>query len=654
MTPSRAMVPADLTRIRFVSDAQVSPDGRTIAFVVTTLSEERDEYLSQIWLVDAAGGEARRFTAGPRRDTAPRWSPDGTRLAFVSEREAKKKGQLYVMPVTGGEPMRLTDLRHGVSAAEWSPDGARLAFVSRVGGWVEPESEEEKQKSRPPHVVTTLKYRFNGEGFTYDRRPQIFTVAAAGGELRQVTEGDYDHADPAWIPDGRGLVFASARHDGRDHDDASDIWLVPAEGGAPRRLTRTLGPAGHPAVSPAGDTVAYLGRASRNAFGRNIRLFTVPVAGGEPVCRTEGLDRSCGPLGVRPVWSGDGRALTIAAEDQGTLGLFRVEAAGAPPRRIVSGERVVGSYSASRDGAVLAFTASEPGAPAELFVCGADGGGERRLTDLNRAFTREVALARPERFRFERAGFTVDAWIMKPHGFEPGRKYPLLLNVHGGPHAQYGYPFFDEFQVQAGAGYGVLYANPRGSQGYGEAFAAAVVGDWGGGDAADVQATLDEALRRFDWIDPERLGLLGGSYGGFMTSWIVGHSKRFRAACSERAVNVQTSMFGTSDIGFAFNQVELGGVLPWEDMAKYLERSPLTYAKDITTPLLILHSEDDLRCPIEQAEQLFVALKTLRREVVFVRFPDENHELTRSGKPRHRLERFRILLEWFAKYLRAA
>ncbi|HJV57744.1 MAG TPA: S9 family peptidase, partial [Methylomirabilota bacterium] len=619
---------------------------------VTTLSEERDEYLSQIWLVDAAGGEPRRFTAGPRRDTVPRWSPDGTRLAFVSERDAKQQGQLYVMPVAGGEPTRLTDLRHGVSAPEWSPDGTRLAFVSRVGGWVEPESEEEKRKSRPPRVITTLKYRFNGEGFTYDRRPQIFTVGADGGEPRQLTEGDYDHADPTWSPDGRTLAFAAARHDERDHDDASDIWLVPAEGGAPRRLTDTRGPAGHPAFSPAGDMVAYLGRASRNAFGRNIRLFTVPVAGGAPRCRTEGFDRSCGPLGVPPLWSADGRAVTLAAEDQGTLGLFRVEVGGGPPRCLVGGERVVGSYSASRDGSVLAFTASDPGAPSALFVCGADGGGERQLTDFNREWTREVTLARPERFRFERAGFTVDAWIMKPHGFEPGRRYPLLLNVHGGPHAQYGYPFFDEFQVQAGAGYGVLYANPRGSQGYGEAFTSAVVGDWGGGDAADVQAALDEALRRFDWIDPERLGLLGGSYGGFMTSWIVGHSKRFRAACSERAVNVQTSMFGTSDIGFVFNQVELGGILPWEDTAKYLERSPLTYAKDITTPLLILHSEDDLRCPIEQAEQLFVALKTLRREVVFVRFPDENHELTRSGKPRHRLERFRILLEWFAKHLR--
>jgi dipeptidyl aminopeptidase/acylaminoacyl peptidase len=241
--------------------------------------------------------------------------------------------------------------------------------------------------------------------------------------------------------------------------------------------------------------------------------------------------------------------------------------------------------------------------------------------------------------------------VMRPPGFVAGRRYPALLNVHGGPHAQYGHGFFDEFQVYAGAGYVVIYANPRGSQGYGEAFAQAVVGDWGGGDYADVMAVLDEAIARCPLIDAERLGILGGSYGGFLTSWTVGHTTRFKAACSERAVNCQYTMFGTSDIGHSFNMVELGGTLPWEDMARYVERSPLTYAKDIVTPLLIIHSEDDLRCPIEQAEQLFVALKKLRREVRFVRFPGENHEMSRSGKPRHRLERFRHILDWFAGHL---
>jgi len=262
-----------------------------------------------------------------------------------------------------------------------------------------------------------------------------------------------------------------------------------------------------------------------------------------------------------------------------------------------------------------------------------------------------VALSAPERFRFTRAGFELDVWVMRPAGFVAGQRYPTLLNIHGGPHAQYGHNFFDEFQVYAGAGYAVVYTNPRGSQGYGESFAQAVVGDWGGGDYADVMAALDEALARHPFIDPDRLGVLGGSYGGFLTSWTVGHTKRFKAACSERAVNCQYTMFGTSDIGHSFNVVELGGPLPWEDMARYIERSPLTYAKDIATPLLILHSEDDLRCPIEQAEQLFVALKKLGREVRFVRFPGENHEMSRSGKPRHRLERFRHILEWFSTHL---
>jgi dipeptidyl aminopeptidase/acylaminoacyl peptidase len=648
--PRRPMTPQDITRIVWVSDPRISPDGARVAFVATTLSEEKDEYLSQIWMVDTTGGAPRRFTAGPKRDTEPRWSPDGLRLAFVSEREAKKKGQLYVMPADGGEPTRLTDLKAGVSNPVWSPDGTRLCFVSRVGGWEEPESDEEKQKSKPARVITTLKYKLNAEGFTYDRRPHLFVVAAEGGTPRQITDGDFADADPAWSPDGRLIAFTSARHEDRDHDDASDIWLVDAEGGPARRMTDSAGPAGLASFSPDGRTLAYLGRRQVNDIGGNMRVFAISVEGGAPVCLTSAFDRSCGPLAVRPFWSPDGLAVTFASEDQGALSLFRVETSGhAWPERVIGGDRVITGFAAALDGQ-LTFAATDAVTPAEVFIAGADGSGERQLTDLNGPWRAEVALSRPERFRFTRAGFEIDGWVMKPPGSAPEAMHPALLNIHGGPHAQYGHGFFDEFQVYAGAGYAVIYTNPRGSQGYGEAFTRAVIRDWGGGDYADVMAALDEALRRHDVIDGDRLGVMGGSYGGFLTSWIVGHSGRFKAACSERAVNDQWGMFGTSDIGHLFNVIELG-VPPWEDASTYLDQSPVSYARDVTTPLLIIHSEDDLRCPMGQAEQLFAALKKLRKDVAFVRFPDENHELSRSGKPRHRLARFQFILDWFAKYL---
>ncbi len=656
MPEQRGMTPQDLTRIRFVSDPQISPDGRRVAFVVTTLSEERDEYLANIWVVDTAGGAPRRFTSGPKRDTAPRWSPDGHRLAFLSEREGRKKAQLYLMPADGGEPVRLTDLRHGVSAPAWSPDGARLAFISKGGGWGGPGSEEERAKSKPARVITTLKYRLNGEGFIYDRRPHVFVVTVDGGAPHQLTDGDFADGDPAWSPDGRLVAFTSARHAGRDYDQAADVWVVSPDGGEPRRVTDTAGPVALPAFSPDGQAIAYLGHRHGNDVGRNLRVYAEAVEGGPPVCLTAELDRTCQPFfaSVGPVWTRTG-FIHFAAEDQGDVSVYRVApgSGGTPagPTPVVTGARQVTGLSVSTDGAWLAFTATDPVSPPEIHVCRADGTGERRLTDENAAWMAEVRLSAPERLRFTRAGFTVDGWVMKPSGFQAGRRYPTLLSIHGGPATQYGHTFFDEFQVYAGAGYAVVYVNPRGSQGYGEAFARAVIGDWGGGDFADVMAGLDAALARCDFIDPERLGVLGGSYGGYLTSWTVGHTDRFKAACSERALNAFGSMFGTSDIGHFFPEAYSGGRLPWDDPAWYAEHSPLTYAKHITTPLLILHSEEDLRCPVEQAEQLFVALRKQRKEAVLVRFPDENHDLSRTGRPRHRLERFRILLDWFGRHL---
>src|SRR6266436_3852180 len=440
----RAMTPQDITRIRFISDPQLSPDGRRVAFVVTMLCEDQDEYLSNIWVVDTAGGAPRRFTTGPKRDTAPRWSPDGSRLAFLSERVPKQKAQLYVMPADGGEPARLTDLRNGLAHPVWSPDGTRLAFVSRVGGWQEPEDEAERQKSKPARVITSLKYKYNSAGFIYDRHSHIFVVSADGGPPQQLTDGDFVDGDSAWAPDGSAIAFTSARHEDRDYDNAADVWLIPAAGGEPRCLTDTAGPVSLPVFSPDGRTIAFLGHRYRHDAGRNMRVFTVPVAGGIPTCLTPDLDRTCLPFftSMTPQWSADGAWITFAIEDQGDVPIYRVRAAGGTvPERIITGARQVTGVSHAQDGTLLAFTAMDPVAPPEVFLCHADGTGEKQLTDLNREWKAAVALSRPERLRYERAGCTLDCWVMKPYGYEPGQHYPALLHIHGGPHTQYGHNF---------------------------------------------------------------------------------------------------------------------------------------------------------------------------------------------------------------------
>ena len=648
----RGMLPADLFRLKLVSDARISPDGTRVAFVVTRLDEEQDEYLSAIWMVPAGGGEPRQFTYGPKRDTAPRWSPDGRMLAFLSERDGKKK-QVYVMPSDGGEPRRLTDITLGCDEPVWSPDGTRLAFTARVGP-DEPD-ETEKEKSQPARVITSLRYKANDGGFIYDRRRHIF-VAPLDGEPRQLTDGDWDDGTPSWSPDSARLVFSSSRHDDRDYDLVSDLWVVPAEGGIARQVTPGRGPCDNPAWSPDGRLIAYTGNEYALDIGRNNRIFVISPDGGEPRGLTDGLDRTCTPFfgAIGPAWSPDGRSIYFGIEDQGDVPVYRVAVDGsAAPSLIVGGTRQVTGLSIAADGRTIAYCAMNPVEPAEVFIASADGSDERRLTDLNHALKDEVVFMAPERFRYERDGFTLDGWVIKPAGYEPGRRYPTLLNVHGGPATQYGHNFFDEFQVQAGAGYAVIYTNPRGSQGYGEAFTRAVRRDWGGGDYLDIMTGVDEAVRRFDFVDPERLGVLGGSYGGFMTSWIVGHTHRFKAACSERAANSPYSLFGTSDIGSFFMSLHAGSE-PWEEPQWWIDHSALTYAPNITTPLLIMHAENDLRCPMEQAEQLFTILRKLRKDVLFVRFPDETHEMSRAGRPRHRRDRYGFILDWFAKYLQPA
>jgi dipeptidyl aminopeptidase/acylaminoacyl peptidase len=643
---TRGMIPADLFRIQWVSDARIAPDGRTLAFTVTRLDEGADDYRSAIWVVPADGSAPpRRFTNGGGKDSAPRWSSEGTRLAFLSDRDGGK-AQVYMMNVTGGEARKLSTIPQGAGAPVWSPDGTRLVTVVRTGGEDQGSTQNShKPKTPPARLITVLKYRSNGEGFTYDRRRHLFVIDAASGETRQLTQGDWDDTQPAWSPDSRRLAFVSARHPDRDHDHAVDIFVADADGGAPVQVTPGGGVCALPAWSPDGRSIAYLGYADAADSPHNSRLWLVPAAGGPPRCLTASLDRDLAITETaEPIWQTDGSAIVVGVQDRGTTGVIQVQVADGTVLPLVHGKRSVTSYSVAN--ATVACTAAEPHRPAEVYVCTALGEGQ--VTALNADWYATVELPEPEHFIVPSEGGEIDAWVMRPAGFEPGQRYPTLVNIHGGPFAQYGWTFFDEFQVQAGAGYAVLFCNPRGSSGREAAFARAIIGCPGEPDSADVLAMLDEALRRYDFLDPGRRGLIGGSYGGYLAGWIVGHTDRFVAAVPERGLYNRYSKDGTSDVWSGSTYLR---VHQWENPELYWRYSPIAYVQNMRTPLLLLHSEEDLRCPIEQAEQLFTALKQMRREVRFVRFPGENHELSRSGKPSHRIQRFGYILDWFAEKL---
>jgi dipeptidyl aminopeptidase/acylaminoacyl peptidase len=642
------MRPEDVYELTGVGDPRVRPGGAEVAYVVWTIDREENEYRTSIWLAKVDGSEPpRQFTTG-KQDSAPRWSPDGTQLAFVSKRgDEKAKRQLYVLPAGGGEPRCLTELKDDVGEPAWSPDGTRIAFTARVP---DPAYEEEDDKKRAPRRFTRLLFKLDSVGWTGDRRRHVYVVPADGSEKpTQLTDGDFEDSRPAWTPDGASIAFSSARSEDWDIELLGDVYVVPAEGGEPERVTAGDAAYFASSYSPDGRWLAVKWDPGGYDFPRNTQIGVMAADGSGFRLLTESLDRTCDPYPEirEPIW--DGGSIVFAIEDGGNVHLYRVSPEGGAPELVAGGDIVLSGYDVV-DGVVVRTGSTAPGL-SELYA------GDRQLTEVGTAFAAGRELSAPERFTaISKDGSEVDAWVARPAGFEEGTRYPTLLQIHGGPFTQYGNGFFDETQVYAGGGYVVLYANPRGSSGYAEAWGRAIMGPgelgpgWGSVDYEDLMATVDTALEKFDFIDPERLGVLGGSYGGYMTSWIVSHTNRFKAACSERAVNHMLSMYGSSDVGWVFKGYH--GAFAHEDPQLYLDMSPWSYAKDIETPLLILHSEQDLRCNIEQAEQLFTTLRLLKKEVELVRFPAESHELSRSGNPVHRVQRFEIILDFFDRHLK--
>ena len=693
----------DLYRLQHIEEPQFTPDGRHIAYVRVSPQRESNDYQRTIWLV-ARGGRtpSLQLTRGGK-DSQPRWSPDGQTLAFVrapltaaksrhapQNGEAGAKPQIYLLPVfaAGGEARPLTSALNGASSPCWSPDGQLLAYLSPSTAAERATEDEDAERAAPadalarqqqreraqqdererldPRVIERIPYRA-GTRYLDGRCAQIYVIVTREDEeepakARRLTDSETPYSALQWAADGRSLLTARGAYPERDEPSRwSALYRIALDDGQETLLTPETEADGvaysnfAPQAAPDGSgALAYL-RIPRELSSRaNVRLAILPAEGGAAYELSGALERSVNQY----EWAADSTALYFSAGDQGDVGIYRVgAAAGAAANyaRVVGGQQEVQSFTVAADGA-LAYASCTPSTPPELFAQEADTPDAAVLTQLHAAFLREAQVSETHELRWRSAdGTEIQGWYLLPPDYEEGKRYPLALNIHGGPHAMWGpsgRTMWHEWQCHAAAGYVVLYCNPRGSDGYGETFRDGAHNAWGEADMPDVMAGVDELLAR-GLLDEGRMAITGGSYGGFMTSWIIGHTARFAAAVTQRGVYSLPAFVGTTDVpSFIENEF---GAWPWQDYAHLWERSPLRYAPQITTPTLIIHSENDYRVPLSEAEQLFLAIRRATDTPVrLLQFPRDGHELSRSGEPRHRAQRLQAMVEWFDRYCKGA
>jgi dipeptidyl aminopeptidase/acylaminoacyl peptidase len=675
----RPITESDLLEFRWIADPQISPDGREVAYVLVTANEKEDRYDTSIWAVASSRETAPRPLSSGPRDTAPRWSPDSRTLAFLRAGE-KDPPQIHLLSMSGGEARKLTDMPKGASPALWSPDGRTIAFTSRAtpedfeeqkknAGRPEAEKDAERKKS-DVRIVTRAVYRDDGAGMLDPKAHEhIWTVPSevprdGAAAATQITAGRYDEQPAAWSPDGSRIYFASDRVDEpyyRRQD--GDLYSVPAAGGALQTVIDVDGPVLGAASSPDGRAFAYLGWLNSGPEPSYVEPDAFVFRNGKAEGLTADYDADVGNAIVgdqRPprgggvanplVWAADGSALIVSTTEHGRANLMRIDVASRRIEPLTTGDHEVVAYSATPAAARMALTLQDGTHLTELYLLDTASRRLTRLTHENDALLDSLELALPERITWSSFdGTKIEAWVVKPPRFDLRKKYPLILNIHGGPHIAYGETFFHEFQWMAAKGYVVLAPNPRGSSSYGQEFGNSIQYKYPGDDYQDLMAGVDELVRR-GYIDEKRLGVTGGSGGGLLTNWTITQTSRYRAAVSQRSLADWGAFWYATDFTlftpFWFRKY------PFQDPEEYRQRSPLTYVERITTPLMLIEGERDLRSPTDTGGgMMFRALKALHKPAVMVLFPDETHELSRSGKPSHRIERLRHILNWFDKHL---
>jgi len=668
----RPITAEDLYKFQVLSSPQISPSGHAIVYCVQRVDQKSEKKYVNLWIVSTEPGSLpHQYTYGDQVDANPRWSPDGKLIAFISSRGDKEKpAQIYLIETEGGEARSLTKIEGDIDDFIWSPDAKTLVLSVRKtdSEVLEREKKPElKALSTPVRHYDRVFYKLDGYGYLPHERTHLWSVDVKTGKTRQLTDHKvFDQTEPDISPDGKWIAYVSNVCDDPDmFPDRSDIFVLPINGGEAKKVETPLGSKGSPRFSPDCKWIAYYGQEGENEGWRNFCVWVVPVDSSKPAVNlTKASDTNVSGWTINdigqaetrgPVWTPDGKRIYFPVVVKGSSHLYQVDVSTHKTSPVLDPVGVVSAQSFNTTQTRMAFMFGTPADPAQIHVLDLHKGipgSIRILTRHNHDWLSKVHLGELEEIWIKsKDGNDIQGWVLKPPNFDPAKKYPSILEIHGGPLTQYGFLFMHEFNYLAAQGFVVHFCNPRGGRGYGEKHAKGIFHNWGSADYTDLMSWTDE-IARLPYIDANRMGVTGGSYGGYMTVWIIGHTQRFKAAVPTRCVSNFVSMWGSSDFNWVFQQ-ELNDKPPFEDLKNYWDHSPIAYIGNAKTPTLVMHNEMDLRCPIEQGEQVFVALKRLGVETEFVRFPEEFHGLSRNGRTDRRILRLNHILRWFKKYLQA-